>query len=76
MSVHWVEEPYNDPGCSTYRQELAVLYLPCYGHNNVPRLLCLSHFFAIQSDGALKKKFNVLEFLYLFTINPIFLNQI
>lgn len=57
MIVHWVEEPYTGPGCSTYRQELAVLNLPCDGNNYVPRLLRLSHFFAIQSDGALKRYF-------------------
>lgn len=44
-------------GCYTYRQELAVLNLPCDGYNYVPRLLRLSHFFAIQSDGALERIF-------------------
>lgn len=73
MSVRSVEEPYSDPGCATYRQELAVLYLPCDGHNNVPRLLCLGHFFAIQSDGALKKYLNFFfKYLYLLANNPIF----
>lgn len=57
MIVHWVEELYTDPDCSTYRQELAVLNLPCDGNNYVPRLLRLSHFFAIQSDGALERYF-------------------